>query len=99
MFLDQIKTGITLVDFWAPWCGHCKVQLSIVEELAADLQDQAMIAKVNVDDQGELAMYFGVTSIPTLLLFKDGELADAMVGLKSKAELKDKIIALANGHA
>lgn len=98
-FQDQIKSGVTLVDFWAPWCGPCKVQLPIVEELAVELQGQATLAKVNVDDEDELAMQFGITGIPTLLLFKDGELADKMVGLKSKAELKDKIVTLSSGQA
>lgn len=91
-FQNHIKSGVSLVDFWAPWCGPCQIQLPIVEELADELKGQANVAKVNVDDEQELAVKFGVRSIPTLLLFKDGELVEQMVGLKSKSVLKDKIL-------
>jgi len=91
-FQNGVNGGVTLVDFWAPWCGPCKVQLPIIEELAVELQGKATLAKVNVDNENELALKFEVSSIPTLLLFKDGELVEKMVGLKSKAELSDKII-------
>ncbi|MCC3380568.1 thioredoxin [Paenibacillus farraposensis] len=90
-FHGQIQTGVTLVDFWAPWCGPCKIQLPIVEELANELKGEATLAKVNVDDETELASQFGIRSIPTLLLFKDGKLADTMVGVNQKHILKEKI--------
>ncbi|MFD2671041.1 thioredoxin [Marinicrinis sediminis] len=90
-FNQEVSEGVALVDFWAPWCGPCKVQLPIVEELAGELEGKATIAKVNVDDNGDLAAQYGISSIPTLLLFKDGELAETMVGLKNKAELSDKL--------
>lgn len=90
-FNQSIENGVSLVDFWAPWCGPCKMQLPIVEELATELDGQATIGKINVDDQPELASQFGVMSIPTLILFKDGQPVDKMVGLQSKDALKAKI--------
>ncbi|MGF9643721.1 thioredoxin [Paenibacillus sp. MABNS29] len=95
-FHNQIQSGVTLVDFWAPWCGPCKIQLPIVEELADELKGQATLAKVNVDDEAELASQFGIRSIPTLLLFKEGKLADTMVGINQKHILKEKIENLAS---
>lgn len=91
-FQNHIESGVSLVDFWAPWCGPCRIQLPIVEELANELKGQANIAKVNVDDEQELAIRFGVRSIPTLLLFKDGKLVEQMVGVNTKSVLKDKIL-------
>jgi thioredoxin 1 len=90
-FNESIQNGVSLVDFWAPWCGPCKMQLPIVEELSAELEGQAVIAKINVDEQPELASQFGVMSIPTLILFKDGQPVDKMVGVQSKDALKAKI--------
>ncbi|GGF70315.1 thioredoxin [Paenibacillus albidus] len=91
-FQDHIQSGVSLIDFWAPWCGPCQVQLPIVEELADELKGKANIAKVNVDEEQELAAQFSVRSIPTLLLFKDGKLIDQMVGVNSKDSLKNKIL-------
>jgi thioredoxin 1 len=93
-FLNHVQSGVTLVDFWAPWCGPCKVQLPIVEELAGEMKGKATIAKVNVDNEPELASQFGIMSIPTLLLFKDGKVVDTMVGINQKHVLKDKILEL-----
>ncbi|RAP74046.1 thioredoxin [Paenibacillus montanisoli] len=90
-FNQSIESGVTLVDFWAPWCGPCKMQLPIVEELAGELSGTATIAKINVDEEPELASQFGVMSIPTLILFKNGQPVDKMVGLQSKDALKNKI--------
>ncbi|QAY67689.1 thioredoxin [Paenibacillus protaetiae] len=90
-FNQTVESGVSLVDFWAPWCGPCKMQLPIVEELATELEGQATIAKINVDEQPELASQFGVMSIPTLILFKDGQPVDKMVGVQSKDSLKAKI--------
>lgn len=90
-FSQNIENGVTLVDFWAPWCGPCKMQLPIVEELSQELEGKATIAKINVDEEPELASQFGVMSIPTLILFKDGQPVDKMVGLQSKDALKNKI--------
>jgi thioredoxin 1 len=76
------------VDFWAPWCGPCRIIGPIVEELAPAFQDRAVITKMNVDDNPEVAQKYGVTSIPTLMMFKDGKLVDRMVGAMPKGELQ-----------
>jgi thioredoxin 1 len=76
------------VDFWAPWCGPCRVIGPIVEELAPSYEGRAVITKINVDESPNVAQKFGVTSIPTLMMFKDGKLVDRAVGLMPKGELQ-----------
>lgn len=83
--------GIVLVDFWAPWCGPCKMIAPVLEELDKEVGDAMKIAKVNVDDNPESAARFGVMSIPTLILFKDGQPVDKIVGFQSKDALKSVI--------
>lgn len=82
-----------LVDFWAPWCGPCKAIAPILDELATEYSGKLRIAKVNVDDNGDLAAQFGVRAIPTLLLFKGGAVAGTFVGMMDKASLKSKLAA------
>jgi thioredoxin 1 len=77
-----------LVDFWAEWCGPCKMIAPILDELADEYQGRVRIGKVNIDDHQELAAQYGIRSIPTLLLFKQGQVADQIVGLRSKRDLK-----------
>lgn len=78
---------MVLVDFWAAWCGPCKMITPIIEELADDYAGKAVIGKLNVDEQGEVGSKYGIMSIPTLLLFKDGEVIEKMTGFRAKQDL------------
>ena len=80
-----------LVDFWAEWCGPCKTLTPILEELSSELENKIQIAKVNLDENQDLAAKFSIRSIPTLLLFKNGELIDTKVGLSPKNDLSEWI--------
>lgn len=86
-FKEEIGSGLTLVDFWAPWCGPCKMIAPILEELAPEVEGKANIAKLNVDDNQATASEYEVMSIPTLILFKDGEPVDKVVGFQPKEQL------------
>lgn len=90
-FNENIAEGVTLVDFWAPWCGPCKMIAPVLEELDGDLDGKAKIVKVDVDDNQETAGKYGIMSIPTLLLFKDGEVVDKVVGFQPKEALAELI--------
>ena len=80
-----------VVDFWAEWCGPCKMISPALEEISQEMDGQVKIAKVNVDENQELAVQYGVRSIPMLLMFKNGEIADQMIGAAPKAKLSDWI--------
>jgi thioredoxin 1 len=89
---DILKSDIAvLVDYWAPWCGPCKMIAPVLEELSSELGESVKIAKVNVDDNPMSAGQYGVMSIPTLVLFKDGQPVDKVVGFQSKDQLKNLI--------
>jgi thioredoxin 1 len=80
-----------LVDFWAPWCGPCKAIAPVLEELAGEMAGKLSIGKVDVDENGAIAAEYNVRAIPTLILFKDGQVAEQFVGLVGKSDLKTKI--------
>lgn len=80
-----------VLDFWAAWCGPCRMLEPTVEELAQEYEGKALIGKVNVDENPQIAMEYGIRSIPTLLFFKDGKLVDRAVGVLTKAQLTQRI--------
>lgn len=90
-FKEETSEGLVLVDFWAPWCGPCKMIGPVLEELSDEMADKVKITKLNVDDNQETAGKYGVMSIPTLLLFKDGEIVDQVVGFQPKEALEARI--------
>ncbi|MDG1881978.1 MAG: thioredoxin [Schleiferiaceae bacterium] len=83
-----------LVDFWAEWCGPCRMVGPMVDELATDFEGRALVGKVDVDTQNEIAAQFGIRNIPTLLIFKNGEVVDKQVGVAAKSILADKLEAV-----
>ena len=90
-FAGEIATGITLVDFWAPWCGPCRMQGPILEDVAAKVGDKASICKVNVDDAAQVATQYAIRSIPTIMVFKDGAPVKQFVGVQSETVLVSAI--------
>lgn len=83
--------GTALVDFFAPWCGPCQAMEPIIEELSDEMKENAKVVKLNVDENPVTAQKFGVMSIPTLIIFKDGKEIERMLGMQTKEELKGKI--------
>ena len=77
-----------LVDFWATWCGPCRMIAPVIDQLAAEYAGRVKVGKINVDEQPELAVQFGIVSIPTVKVFRDGKVAGSLVGLRSQAELE-----------
>lgn len=94
-FKEYIDSGKPLVlDFWAEWCGPCRMVAPIVEELAEAYKDQVNIGKVDVDENNDVASEFGIRNIPTILYFKDGKLVDKLVGAVPKAQIEEKVKSL-----
>jgi len=88
---DAIKTGKVIVDFWATWCGPCKMQGALIEEKLLPAHPEIEVLKVNVDEEPALAAKFGIMSIPTLLLYKDGKFVEQLVGLTKPDKLAAKL--------
>ncbi len=87
--IEASKTKPVLVDFFAEWCGPCKVQGPIVDKLEKEMEGKAVVGKLNIEDSQDVAGEYGVMSIPTLLIFKDGEIKETMTGLREKGILKE----------
>ena len=92
-FKEEIKKGVVLIDFFASWCGPCRMLAPIIEEVAGHFQDKATIAKVDIDTEQKIAAEYQVTSVPTMILFKDGKEIQRLVGLRDA----ESIIELING--
>jgi len=90
-FDDEIKNGVTLVDFWAEWCGPCRRLAPTVDAIATEYDGRVAVAKMNVDENPNVPGRFMIRGIPTLLIFKNGELADQIVGLVPKEEIVRKL--------
>jgi thioredoxin 1 len=90
-FVNETGSGLVLVDFWAPWCGPCKMIAPVLEDLDAEIGEKVKIVKVDVDENQETAGKFGIMSIPTLLVLKDGEVVDKMVGFQPKEALAERL--------
>ncbi len=94
-FNDTLKNNeVVMVDFWAPWCGPCRMIAPVIEELAEEFEGKAVVAKVNTDEEQDIAVQYGIRSIPSILFFKNGELVDQMVGAASKDAFAEKLNAL-----
>ncbi len=93
-FNDEVLKSAqpVLIDFWAPWCGPCRMIAPIVEQMAGELAGRLKVGKLNVDENGAIASQYGVMSIPTLMVFKNGEPVERVVGLRSKKDLQAAIL-------
>ncbi|KMK94012.1 thioredoxin [Rossellomorea marisflavi] len=94
-FTAETNSGLVLADFWAPWCGPCKMIAPVLEELDSEMGEKVKIVKVDVDENQETAGKYGVMSIPTLVILKDGEVVDKVIGFQPKEALAE----LVNKHA
>ena len=87
-FDKTVENGVVLVDFWATWCGPCKMLAPTIDAIATEYKDRVVVGKVDVDESEEIARRFGILSIPTLFLFKDGEVVEKLVGYRLKMEIE-----------
>ena len=93
-FEEVTNAGVSLVDFWAPWCGPCRMIAPVIEQLAEEYEGKAKIAKVDTDQEQQTAIEFGIRSIPTLIIFKDGQPVDQIVGAVPKQVFVQKLDAV-----
>ena len=89
-FDEKTNNGVTFTDFWATWCGPCRMQSPVIEQLAEEMGDKVFFSKVDVDANQETAAKFGIMSIPTMLIKKDGQVVDTIVGYHTKEQLQKK---------
>lgn len=92
-FENEVKNSdkLVIVDFWATWCGPCQMLAPVLEKIAEEKKNTVKVCKVNVDEEQELALEYGIMNIPTLIMFKNGEVKNTSVGFHSKSELEDMI--------
>ena len=90
-FNQTIESGVVLLDFWAQWCGPCRMIAPVIEELAIDFKGLVNVCKVNTDEEQDIAQRYDIRSIPTIIILKDGEVVETMIGAKSKEEMSTKI--------
>ena len=85
------KEGVSLVDFWAPWCGPCRMLAPVIDQLAQEFEGKAKICKVNTEEEADLTAKYEIRSIPTILYFKDGKIVDQTIGATTKAKIEEKL--------
>lgn len=90
-FDEKTNNGVTFTDFWATWCGPCRMQSPVIEQLAEEMGDKVFFSKVDVDANQETAAKFGIMSIPTMLIKKDGQVVDTIIGYHTKEQLQKKL--------
>jgi thioredoxin 1 len=91
-FETEIQSGVTLVDFHANWCGPCRMLAPVLEQVAKDIKGKAMIAKIDIDSEQKTATHFQITSVPTMILFKDGKEINRLVGLRNAEDIKTLVL-------
>lgn len=93
-FRKAIRSGVAVVDFWAPWCGPCRLVGPIIEEIAAEHEGDVLVGKLNIDENPKTAGYYRVQSIPTVLVLKDGQVQDTLVGAQPKSNYLEAVTKL-----
>ena len=93
-FESDISKGVTLVDFHANWCGPCRMLAPVLEQVAKEIKGKAFVGKIDIDNEQKTAAHFQITSVPTMILFKDGKEVNRLVGLRNAETVKDFILAV-----